>query len=229
MFRTNNLLHSSSLSYATLIDDDHIFMLTNDVIFNNHYIKIKTDGTVIWAKMFIVKLSGFTVTAFSADANIQSKSIFVLWYVQMGNSIVNFLLAIDLDGNFKYQQAFVAKTSTADNPVFRNSFIFDIKMTSDEGLMLMGSSFYYPDELGVNPNAGVNSIVIRVDKNMSTKWISSLDFDSKSGLATGTLVSDGIVYGASNFDYDSLCFYTLSYDTGTFIRSNWMKKNLAAK
>mmetsp|Transcript_1693 Transcript_1693/g.2123 ORF Transcript_1693/g.2123 Transcript_1693/m.2123 type:complete len:86 (-) Transcript_1693:28-285(-) len=78
IFRTNNVLHSSSLSYATLIDDDHIFMLTNDVIFNNQYMKIKTDGTVIWAKMFIVKLSGFTVTAFSANANIQSKMIFVL-------------------------------------------------------------------------------------------------------------------------------------------------------
>mmetsp|Transcript_1689 Transcript_1689/g.2118 ORF Transcript_1689/g.2118 Transcript_1689/m.2118 type:complete len:97 (-) Transcript_1689:172-462(-) len=61
---------------------------------------------------------------------------------------------------------------------------------------------------------------------MNTKWISSLDFDSKLNAAFNVFVDGSIVYSASFFDYFNECLFTLNYENGKYLKSNCWRKNL---
>ena len=90
-------------------------------------------------------------------------------------------------------------------------------------MILTGTTRYYNGALGVSLNSSTDTIIIKVDENLNTKWIVSVDINNSTDLAMGQLADEKNVYWMSiNTKFISWLF-TLDYITGEYINSKWLQ------
>ena len=90
-------------------------------------------------------------------------------------------------------------------------------------MILTGTTKYYNGALGVSLNSSTDTIIIKVDENLNTKWIVSVDINNSTDLAMGQLTDEKNVYWMSfNTKFISWLF-TLDYTTGEYIKSQWLQ------
>ena len=90
-------------------------------------------------------------------------------------------------------------------------------------MILTGTTRYYNGALGVSLNSSTDTIIIKVDENLNTKWIVSVDINNSTDLAMGQLTDEKNVYWMSiNTNFISWLF-TLDYITGEYIKSKWLQ------
>lgn len=91
---------------------------------------------------------------------------------------------------------------------------------------MLGSVKYYAGQYGVSSNTDADVIVIKADKDMATKWISSLDFDGNSDTVFDVYLDNRTLYGISNFANQYFWIYILNYNSRALVKSKCFKKNL---
>ena len=75
--------------------------------------------------------------------------------------------------------------------------------------------------LGISKKSLDDTIIIRTDDNLNTKWIVSVDINNTYDLFLSSISDENTTYCMSiNYKLVS-CLYKLNYSTGEFINSKW--------
>ena len=96
-----------------------------------------------------------------------------------------------------------------------------MKVANNHDLILTGTTKYFNGALGVGLKSGYDTLMIKTDDNLNTKWIISVDINDSTDLIIGQQSEADIVYSMSiNLKY-VMWVFQLNYTTGEFIKSKW--------